>query len=47
MFQIHTRFQFTLFLQGFLLEPQEQDSLQCTPADLQGHFPFRWQVDLQ
>ena len=41
MFQIHMHFQFTLFLQGFLLKPQEQDLLQCTLGDLQGHFHFR------
>jgi len=37
---------FTLFLQGFCLEPQWQLLLHCKSADLHGHLPLCWQVDL-
>jgi len=38
---------YTLFLQGFQLEPQPHIVLQWTPAVLHRHFPFCWQVNLQ
>ena len=34
----------TLFLQGFLLDPQEHWGVQWSPTALQGQFFLRWHV---